>query len=48
MVKNKMIGVRVTDEEIKEMEETRTNLKFKTLSEFIMFLWTKFKSEKEG
>ena len=48
MVKDKMVGVRITDEELKEIEETRKELKFNTLSEFILFLWNKFKSERAG
>ena len=48
MAKDRTIGFRVTDEEMKEMEETRKELKFNTLSEFILFLWNKFKSERVG
>ena len=46
MVKNKMLGIRVSEEEMNEIERTRKNLKFNTLSEFILFLWQKFKSER--
>jgi len=46
MAKEKLIGFRVTDDEHKEIEETRKELKFNTLSEFFIFLWHKFKSER--
>ena len=46
MTKDNFIAFRITDEEKAEIEETRKQLKFNTLSEFIFFLWQKFKSER--
>jgi Arc/MetJ-type ribon-helix-helix transcriptional regulator len=44
MAKDKIIAVRVTDEQLSEIEQTRKELSFNSLSEFILFLWDKFNS----
>ena len=46
MTKDNQLAVRITDEEKKEMLAMSKKLKFKSLSEFIIFLWDKFKSER--
>jgi len=46
MAKDTQLVVRITDEQKKEMQKVSEELKFNSLSEFILFLWTKFKSER--
>ena len=47
MAKEKIISFRVDTDDYKQIKKQKNLMKFKTVAEFFMYLWDKFKREQK-